>query len=89
VSVATFTVRLAGADCASEAQSLERILAHEPGVRRVYVNPVTSRATVEADPEVLDVAKLTALVHEAGADVLAVERSTANSGVRRRQSPRP
>jgi Cu+-exporting ATPase len=46
-------------------------------VRRVYVNPVTSRATVEADPEVLDVAKLTALVHEAGADVLAVERSTA------------
>ena len=77
MSVATFTVRLAGESCASEAQSLERVLKDAPGVRSVYVNPVTSRATVEADPTVLDEAKLTDLVHEAGADVLAVERTQA------------
>ena len=75
MSVATFTVRLAGESCASEAESLERVLKDAPGVRSVYVNPVTSRATVEADPTVLDEAKLTDLVHEAGAEVLAVERS--------------
>ena len=76
MSVATFTVHLASADCASEAQSLERIIQSAPGVRSVYVNPVLSRATVEADPDALDVAKLTDLIRDAGADVLAVERST-------------
>ena len=76
MSVATFTVRLAGTDCASEAQSLERILAHAPGVRSVYVNPLTNRATVEADPDLLDMRALTELVHQAGADVLTVDRAT-------------
>ena len=76
MSVATFTVRLAETDCASEAQSLERILAHAPGVRSVYVNPLTSRATVVADPDLVDVRTLTELVHEAGADVLTVDRSS-------------
>ncbi len=75
MSVATFTVRLGLPSCASEAQSLERILKEAPGVRSVYVNPVTGRATVEADPDVLDEAKLAGLVQEAGADVLQVERS--------------
>ena len=65
MSVATFTVHLASADCASEAQSLERVLHGSPGVRRVYANPVTSRATVEADPDVLDAAKLTDLMRDA------------------------
>jgi Cu+-exporting ATPase len=75
MSVATFTVHLASADCASEAQSLERVLHGAPGVRSVYVNPVTSRATVTADPDVLDAAKLTDLMRDAGAEVLAIERS--------------
>jgi len=73
VSVATLTLRLAGADCASEAQSLERILARAPGVRSVYVNPMTNRATVEADERV-DPAAIAELARDAGAIVIGIER---------------
>ncbi|HEY6203898.1 MAG TPA: heavy metal translocating P-type ATPase [Candidatus Limnocylindria bacterium] len=76
MSVATFTVHLASADCGSESQSLERVIQGAAGVRSVYVNPVTGRATVEADPDVLNTTKLTDLMRAAGAEVLAVERST-------------
>ncbi|MBI2773658.1 MAG: copper-translocating P-type ATPase [Chloroflexi bacterium] len=77
MTVARLTLTLDGAACASEAQSLERVLAHAHGVRSVYVNPVTSRATVEADADEVDIATLTALLRDAGAAVLAVERSLA------------
>jgi copper chaperone CopZ len=73
VSVATLTLRLAGADCASEAQSPERILARAPGVRSVYVNPITNRATVEADERV-DLDAIAELARDAGAVVIGVER---------------
>ena len=75
MTTARSTITLGGLDCAPEAQSLERVIAHAPGVRSVYVNPVTSRATIEAEPPGLDVEALTALVHDAGATVVSVERS--------------
>ena len=80
MTVARWTLTLDGPGCASEAQSLERVIAHVPGVRSAYVNPVTSRATIEAEPAELDVEALTALVRDAGATVLAVERSEPGSG---------
>ena len=73
MTMATLTLDLVGPDCASEAQSLERILAHAPGVRSVYVNPLTSRATVEADAERFDLDALTRLARDAGADVVRVD----------------
>ena len=69
---ATLTLDLAGTGCASEAQSLERILAPAHGAQRVYVNPVTERVTIEGDVAELDLVALTALVRDSGAEVLAL-----------------
>ena len=73
MSGATLTLRLAGEGCASEAQSLERILAHAPGVRSVSVNPFTNRAIVEADDGVRPEAIAT-LARDAGAIVIGIEQ---------------
>ena len=85
MSGATLTLRLGSEDCASEAESLERILARAPGVRAVSVNPVTSRAVVETDSGV-DPDAITKLARDAGAIVIGVEQ---RPGARTRPIERP
>ena len=73
MSGTTLTLRLGGEDCASVAQSLERILVRAPGVRSVYVNPVTNRATIEVDDRV-DPEAIATLARDAGAVVIGTEQ---------------
>lgn len=54
--------RLAGGD----AQTVERELARQPGVVRVYVNPLTEMAYVEYDASRCSLADLTATIRRAG-----------------------
>ncbi len=73
MSGTTLMLRLGGEDCASVAQSLERILVRAPGVRSVYVNPVTDRATIEVDDQV-DPEAIATLARDAGAVVIGTEQ---------------
>ncbi|HZP94919.1 MAG TPA: copper-translocating P-type ATPase [Candidatus Limnocylindria bacterium] len=70
---ATLTLELSELDCASEAQSLERILRPAAGGRRIAVNPVTDRVTIDGDLADLDLLALTALVRDAGAKIVRVD----------------
>ena len=71
--MAKVTLALAHLSCASEAQSLERVLRSVPGARSVVVNPVTARATIDADLTDLDLVSLTTLVRGTGAEVTRVD----------------
>jgi len=73
MSGTTLTLRLGGEDCASVAQSLERILVRAPGVRSVSVNSVTNRATIEVDDRV-DPEAIATLARDAGAIVIDTEQ---------------
>ncbi len=68
----TLTLELSDLGCASEAQSLERILRPAVGTRQVSVNPATERVTIDGDLADLDLVALTALVRDAGAKVVRV-----------------
>jgi len=70
---AKVTLTLAEVSCASEAQSLERVLRPVPGARSVVVNPVTARAMIDADLAELDLVSLTTLVRGMGAQVTRVD----------------
>ena len=48
------------------ALTVERALAHVPGVRRAYVNPLTEMAYVEIDPKVASEEQLMTAVTELG-----------------------
>ncbi len=70
---AKVTLALTELSCASEAQSLERVLRPVRGARSVVVNPVTARATIDADLTDLDLVSLTTLVREMGVQVTRVD----------------
>ncbi len=70
---ATVTLALAELGCASEAQSLERVLRPVRGLQSVVVNPVTARATFDADLSDLDIVSLTTLVRELGVQVTRMD----------------
>ena len=57
---------ITGMSCAACARRIERQLSKAPGVRRANVNFVTSRATVEYDPEATGVGKLIETVKDVG-----------------------
>lgn len=59
------TIGIVGLTCGS-ASAVERSLAHVPGVRRAYVNPLTEMAYVEYDPERTDLDQMVAAVEHAG-----------------------
>ena len=65
---------LVGMHCASCAGRIEQALAGAPGVAGANVNFATSRATVQYDPELTGVEKLSGLVRDLGYQVIAVEQ---------------
>lgn len=53
--------------CSSgDALTIERILARQPGVIRVYANPVTERAYIEYNPALTDKNRLEGVIQQAG-----------------------
>lgn len=54
-------------DCSGgAARSIERALAHVPGVMCAYVNPATATAYVDYDPAQCDAEQLMAAIESAG-----------------------
>ena len=48
------------------ASTIERELARQPGVVRVYVNPATETAYVDYDPATTDPLRLARIIEQAG-----------------------
>ena len=70
---------LTGMHCASCAARIEKGLAEAPGVVKAAVNFATSRATVQYDRTVTDVARLQDTVRSLGYDVLVPETGAMES----------
>ncbi|PWT96798.1 MAG: heavy metal translocating P-type ATPase [Terriglobia bacterium] len=64
---------VSGMTCAACARSIERTLAHTPGVARANVNLATSTATVEYDPERARVGDFIGAIEELGYGVPETE----------------
>jgi copper chaperone CopZ len=53
--------------CSSgDSLTIERILARQPGVMKVYANPVTEKAYIEYDPTLTDKNRLEGVIQQAG-----------------------
>ena len=52
--------------CSSDTPAIERALARNPGILKVYANPVTERVYVEYDPALIDQEAIIVAVKEAG-----------------------
>jgi len=60
------TLSLYNVDCASDAQTVERILKQIPGVATVYANPASEKVYIEYDGAQTDPTGLRAALDEAG-----------------------
>ena len=77
---------VSGMTCAACARSIERTLAHTPGVERANVNLATNTATVEFDPGIVRVRDFVGAIEELGYGVpeKAAPTDAAEQGYRRR-----
>ena len=77
---------VSGMTCAACARSIERTLAHTPGVERANVNLATNTATVEFDPGIVRVRDFVGAIEELGYGVpeKAAPADAAEQGYRRR-----
>jgi cation-transporting ATPase V len=62
----TLELDIAGMTCGSCAARVQRALARQAGVNDAIVNYATGRATLELEPDAVDVGELIAAVHDAG-----------------------
>lgn len=60
------TLSLYNVDCASDAQTIERLLKQLPGVATVYANPASEKVYIEYDGAQTDTTRLWAALDEAG-----------------------
>jgi copper chaperone CopZ len=60
------TLPLYNVDCASDAQTIERILQQLPGVMTVYANPASEKVYIEYDGAHTDRTRLRAALDQAG-----------------------
>jgi Cu+-exporting ATPase len=77
---------VSGMTCAACARSIERTLAHTPGVERANVNLTTNTATVEFDPATVGVRDFVGAIEELGYGVpeKAAPADAAEQGYQRR-----
>lgn len=66
VPIQRVTLPLYNVDCASDAQTVERILKQIPGVATVYANPASEKVYIEYDGARTDPARLRAALDQAG-----------------------
>src|ERR1700686_5209403 len=77
---------VSGMTCAACARTIERTLASTPGVSRANVNLATNTATVEFDPDIVQVRDFVGAIEELGYGVpeKAAPADAAEQGYRRR-----
>jgi copper chaperone CopZ len=52
--------------CSSNAPGIERALVNNPGILKVYANPVTEMVYIEYDPVLVDQEQIITVVNRAG-----------------------
>ena len=76
---------VSGMTCAACARTIERTLAHTPGVERAHVNFATSTATVEYNPEQVKVGDFVGAIEELGYGVPETEPAPDTEAIRYRR----
>ncbi len=72
---------VSGMTCAACARTIERTLAHTPGVGRAHVNFATSTATVEYDPQQARIGDLVGAIEELGYGVPETEAAPDSEAI--------
>lgn len=90
------TLPLYNVDCASDGQTVERILQQIPGVTTVYANPASEKVYIEYHGAQTDLPRLRAALDEAGFGAKGLEVTCGRCGhlpgdtsVAKRQQPEP
>jgi len=60
------TLHLYNLSCASDTQTIERVLQREPGVVKVYANPATEKVYIEYEVAHTTPDRLRTVLHQAG-----------------------
>lgn len=66
VATRPVTLPLFNLSCSADAQSIERLLYHEPGVVKVYANPATEKVYIEYEASLTNPDRLRELLKQAG-----------------------
>jgi copper chaperone CopZ len=60
--------------CSSDALGIERTLKNNPGILKVYANPVTEMLYVEFDPALIDQDKIITVIKRGGFGLVTKKR---------------
>lgn len=60
------TLHLYNLSCTADGQTIERILKQEPGIVKVYANPVTEKVYLEYEPVSTNPDRLQHMLQQAG-----------------------